>query len=101
MDLSIIVLGILMHVWSSLPEKFQNIECMNIPYGRFHPGRELTAIELENFWFALKPINMGIYFKNSCPFVCVNFFSSAVLVYFVYQFHLLNLSQMASKLGYK
>ena len=31
-------------------------------YGRFHPERELTAIELENFWFALKSINMCIYF---------------------------------------
>ena len=31
-------------------------------YGRFHPGREVTAIELENFWLALKPINMWIYF---------------------------------------
>ena len=45
-----------------------------VPYGKCHPGRELTAIELENFWFALKPINMWIYFKNSCPFVYVSIF---------------------------
>ena len=32
-------------------------------YGRFHPGRELTAIELDNFWFSLKPINMWILDK--------------------------------------
>ena len=33
-------------------------------YGRFHPGRELSAIEFENFLFALKPINMLIYSEN-------------------------------------
>ena len=53
-------------------------------YGRFHPGWELTAIELENFWFALKPINMWIDFTNSCPFVYVSIFlagwSSSILL---------------------
>ena len=40
-------------------------------YGRFHPGRELTAIELENFWFAVKPIKFWINLKNLCTFVYV------------------------------
>ena len=43
-------------------------------YGEFHPGRELTAIELENFWFAVKPISMWIYFKGFCTFVYMSFF---------------------------
>ena len=43
-------------------------------YGEFHPGRELTAIELENFWFAVKPISMWIYFKDFCTFVYVSIF---------------------------
>ena len=43
-------------------------------YGGFHPGRELTAIELENFWFAVKPISMWIYFKDFCTFVYVSIF---------------------------
>ena len=30
-------------------------------YGRLHPGRELTAIELEIFGFAVKPIKLRIY----------------------------------------
>ena len=43
----------------------------NMTYGSFHPGRELTAIELEFFSFALKPINLWIYFQNFCNFVCM------------------------------
>ena len=55
----------------------------------------MTAIELENFWFALKPINMWIYLKKILSFcVCGIFFSGAVLVFFVDEFHLFNLSQM-------
>ena len=40
-------------------------------YGRFHPRGELTVIELENFWFALKPIDMWIYFQNVPVFSCM------------------------------
>ena len=53
------------------------------PYGEFHPGRELTAIEMENFWFAVKPISVWIYFKDFCAFVYVSIFlakrSSSIL----------------------
>ena len=52
-------------------------------YGEFHPGRELTAIEMENFWFAVKPIHVWIYFKDFCALVYVSIFlakwSSSIL----------------------
>ena len=41
-------------------------------YERFLPGRELTVIELENFWFAVKPLNLWIYLQNVCTFVYVS-----------------------------
>ena len=50
------------------------VVCEGHTYGEFHPGRELTAIELENFWFAVKPISMWIYFKDFCTFVYVSIF---------------------------
>ena len=53
-------------------------------YGRDHPGPELTAIELENFCFAVEPIKMWIYLNFLYSCVYVNFFSGAVLVYFAY-----------------
>ena len=43
-----------------------------IPYGRFHPGRELTATKFEFFSFAVKPINLCIFFQNCFNFVCVS-----------------------------
>ena len=52
-------------------------------YGKFHPGRELTAIEMENFWFAVKPISVWIYLQDFCAFVYVSIFlgkrSSSIL----------------------
>ena len=44
------------------------------PYGEFHPGRELTAIELEKVWFAVKPISMWIFFKLSVILSMCQFF---------------------------
>ena len=46
----------------------------DLVYGDFHQGRELTAIEMENFWFAVKPISVWIYFKDLCAFVYVSIF---------------------------
>ena len=43
-------------------------------YGEFHPGWELTAIEFENFWFAVKPMSMWIYFKDFFTFEYVSIF---------------------------
>ena len=52
-------------------------------YGEFHPGRELTAIEMENFLFAVKPISVWIYLQDFCAFVYVSIFlgkrSSSIL----------------------
>ena len=57
--------------------------CNKAVYGEFHPGRELTAIEMENFWFAVKPISVLIYLKDFCAFVYVSIFlgkrSSSIL----------------------
>ena len=43
-------------------------------YGEFHPGRELTAIEVENFWLAVKPISVWINLQDFCAFVYVSIF---------------------------
>ena len=43
-----------------------------LTYGRFHPGRELTAIELDNLWFAVKPIKLWIYLKTFFTFLYVS-----------------------------
>ena len=43
----------------------------NITYRSFHPGWALTAIELDFFCFAVKPVNLWIYFQNFFKFVCV------------------------------
>ena len=52
-------------------------------YGEFHPGRELTAIEMENFWLSVKPISVWIYLQDFCAFVYVSIFlgkrSSSIL----------------------
>ena len=54
---------------------YKNSYWGNAIYGEFHPGRELTAIELENFWFAVKPISVWIYFEDFCAFVYVSIFN--------------------------
>ena len=51
-----------------------NLDSVDSAYGKFHPGRELTAIEMENFWFAVKPVRLWIYFKDFCAFVYVSIF---------------------------
>ena len=39
-----------------------NIYVDLVVYGEFHPGRELTAFEMDFFGFAVHPIYLWIYF---------------------------------------
>ena len=64
------------------------------------PSDGIDSNESWVFPFALKPINLWIYFHNGCNFVCMSINTPLrSFLYLVYQFHLLNLSKTASKLG--
>ena len=67
-------------------------------------GREMLCLQYAGFlvWCCPKANKyLDLFFEILSFCVCVNFFSGAVFVYFVYQFHLLNLSKIHIFIGFR